>query len=115
VVIVERNKKLKFSYELYFIIFVIIIAFVLLFSFAGVSEKKIYELKNLDNGNYNITGFVSNLKVSDNYTSFKLNDNTDSINIIANYKITDLNNGIQTTIICNLQTNQYGKICYIQE
>jgi len=110
---VEKNKNTKYNYEVYAIIVIIVVAFIILFSFASISEKKIYELKKLDNGNYNITGFVSDLKISDKYTTFKLNDNTDSINIIANYKIIDLNEGIQTTIICNLQTNQYGKVCYI--
>ena len=115
-VIVEKNKKLSLNnYETLFIVFIIIISFIMLFVFSKISEKQIYELKKIDNGNYNITGFVSDLKVQDNYTKFKLNDSTDSINVIANYKINDLNNGSQTNIICNLQTTQYGKICYIKK
>jgi len=110
---VEKNKRYQYSYEIIFLIIIIFIALIILFAFVRVPHKQIYELQNYNNGKFNISGFVSDLKVQDNYTKFKLNDSTNSIQIIAFYKITDLNNGSQANIICNLQTNNYGKECII--
>jgi len=111
---VASNRKLIYkNYEIWFLVLIVFIALLLLFVLVRPQSKQIYELKKLDNGNYNITGYISNLKVDGNYTKFRLNDSTDSINIYANYTITDLYDGKLTTIICNLQTNQYGKSCYI--
>ena len=115
-VIVERNKKSIFrQYELIALVLIIIIAIALLFILTIVPSKKIYELNNYQNGKYSLSGFVSNIKTQNNYTKFKLNDSTGSIQIIAFYKITDINIGSQINIICDLQTTQYGKECIMNK
>jgi len=114
VVTVEKIKnKLFRQYEIYVLIGIIIIALALLFFLTATPTKEIQELKNYQNGKFNTSGFVSDLKVFDNYTKFKLSDSTDSIQVIAFYKITDITVGTKIDIICNLQTTNYGKECVI--
>jgi hypothetical protein len=110
---VGNNKKLNYNYELWFLALIIIFAIVLLFILIKPTSKKIYELKNLENGNYLITGFVSDLQLTENYIKFKLADSTDSILVFGFHKFTDINNGIELNIICKLQSNKYGKECLI--
>lgn len=109
-----NNKKLNYNnYEIWFLVFIIIFAIILLFVLVKPDSKKIYELKNLENGKYLISGFVSDLQQSWNYTKFKLADSTDSIIIFSFHRLTDVNNGIELEIICNLQSTKYGKECII--
>lgn len=109
----SNKKSIYKKHELWFIVFIILVVIVLLFVLVKPSSKSIYELKSLKNGKYLISGFVSDLQLADTYTKFKLADSTDSILIYSFTRLTDVNNGLKLSIVCNLQSNKYGKECLI--
>ena len=101
---VEKKKGLLLErYEIILISVLIIVGLLgLIFISTNNYHKTISELYELKEGNYYISGFVSDVKIYENFITFKLSDDSSEINAIAHETV--INNSDLISGYCNLKT-----------
>lgn len=108
----EKNKESLFKrHEILFLVILIALVLILLFSFVTVPAKNISDLQKETSGKFKITGYVNNIsEKAANMTQFKISDETGSINATVFEQI-DLNNGNIIDGICELSIWMNSKKC----
>ncbi len=115
-VIVEKNKESLFKkHEILFLVILIFIILILLFSFVKVPTKSIAELQKESVGKFKIIGFVSNININNkSFTQFTVSDNTGNI-IATIFEKIDLNEGSLIEGTCELNIWNNIKKCNLTD